>query len=74
MRLSRNDYLAIVKNQLSRDNRDYLAIEETLLLPPKRKSHMVFQLAYLHLTFANSKGHDQGHAHFDCEYLTIGIR
>ena len=32
------------------------------------KSHVVFRLAYLHLTLANSKDQCQGHAHFDCEY------
>ena len=30
---------------------------------------MVFRLTYYHLTVTNSKGHDQGHAHFESEYL-----
>ena len=30
---------------------------------------MSFRLAYLHLTLTYSKGKDQGHAHFDNEYL-----
>ena len=29
------------------------------------KIYMGFRLAYLHLTFANSKVYSQGHAHFD---------
>ena len=37
----------------------------TLLLPTHRKSRSGFQLVYLHLTLANSKGQDQGNANFD---------
>ena len=31
-------------------------------------------LAYLHLTLTHSKGQDQGHAHFDSEYIGNGER
>ena len=35
---------------------------------------MSFQLAYLDLNVARSKGQGQGHAHYDCQYLQIGDR
>ena len=35
---------------------------------------MAFPLAYLHLTWARSKGQSQGHAYFDQEYLANGDR
>ena len=41
-------------------------------LPWNRKLCMGFQLAYLHLTMAKSKGLNQGHAYFDNQYLTDG--
>ena len=44
------------------------------LLPSNRKSCMGFRLAYLNLTFTNSVGQDQGHAHFDSENLGNGDR
>ena len=30
-------------------------------------------MTYLHLTLADSKGHDQGHAYFDSEYLANNV-
>ena len=30
---------------------------------------MTFRLAYLHLALTNYKGHGQGHAHLESEYL-----
>ena len=33
---------------------------------------MSFPLAYIHLTLDHSKGPDQGHEHFDNEYLESG--
>ena len=30
---------------------------------------MGFLMAYLQLILAHSKGHGQGHDHFNCEYL-----
>ena len=38
------------------------------------QSRIVFQLAYLHLTWINVKGQDQGHEHLDCECLANGDR
>ena len=35
---------------------------------------MAIGLACLHLTVALSKGQGQGHAHFECEYITNGKR
>ena len=33
---------------------------------------MGFRLTYLHLTVPNSKGQDQGHVHFDSEFILNG--
>ena len=38
---------------------------KTLLLQLNRKSCIGFQLSFLNLTLIHSKGHGQGHAHFD---------
>ena len=40
-------------------------IWQTLLLPTRRKSHVLSRWSHLHLTLAHSKGQGQGHAHFD---------
>ena len=47
-------------------------IGRTLLLSTPRKSHVAFQLAYLHLTLVYFKGQGQGHAYFNCWYLANG--
>ena len=47
---------------------------ETLLSPLNRNYYVIFQLAYIHLTVAHSKGHRQSRAYFDCEYLANGGR
>ena len=35
---------------------------------------MASRLEYLYLTLPHYQGQDQGHAHFDCEYLANGDR
>ena len=47
-------------------------IGNTLLLTSIRKLHKAFQFYILKLT--NSNGQNQGHAHFDCEFLANGDR
>ena len=47
---------------------------QILTLTTHWKSHVAFQLAYLHLILAHFKGQCQGHAHFEWEYLGNGNR
>ena len=49
-------------------------IGQTFLLPINRKSHVAFKIAYLYLLISISKCQDQGHAHFDCQYLAHSER
>ena len=49
-------------------------MEHILLYPIHRKSLIGFRMVNLQLTLSHSEGRSQGHANFDCAYLTNGDR